>query len=115
MPGTRAGLRKFRAASRRRAKPIGFALLVTSFAAAITCAHEARPKLLAGLGSRNHPITTSSPLAQRYFDQGLNLCFGFNHEAAVRAFEAALEVDPGCAMCEWGIAFALGPNINAPM
>jgi hypothetical protein len=85
------------------------------FGAAITCAHEAPPQLLAGLGPKHHPITTQSPLAQRYFDQGLNLCFGFNHEAAIRAFEAALEIDPSCAMCEWGIAFALGPNINAPM
>src|SRR5262245_4929868 len=93
------------------------ALLLASFGAAITCAHEPapRPRLLEGLGPHGHPITTSSPLAQRYFDQGLNLSFGFNHEAAIRAFEAALEIDPSCAMCEWGVAYALGPNINAPM
>ena len=95
--------------------PVRLALLLASFGAAITCAHEARPRLFAGLGPAHHPVTTQSPLAQRYFDQGLSLCFGFNHEAAIHAFEAALEIDPSCAMCEWGIALALGPNINAPM
>ena len=73
------------------------------------------PVLLDGLGSLTHPIDTDSPLAQRYFDQGLILTFGFNHEAAIRAFEEAARIDPGCAMCHWGIAIALGPNINAPM
>jgi tetratricopeptide (TPR) repeat protein len=73
------------------------------------------PRLLDGLGSQKHPITTTSPLAQRYFDQGLILSFGFNHEAAVASFEYALSLDPRCAMCAWGIAQALGPNINAPM
>ena len=73
------------------------------------------PRLFEGLGDLHHPITTSSPLAQRYFDQGLVLTYGFNHEAAVRSFEAALEADPNCAMCAWGVALALGPNINAPM
>jgi len=73
------------------------------------------PKLLDDLGGHSHPIRTSSPLAQRYFDQGLVLTFGFNHEAAVRSFEHATSLDPGCAMCFWGIALALGPNINAPM
>jgi hypothetical protein len=73
------------------------------------------PKLLEGLGSQTHPIDTSSSLAQRYFDQGLILTFGFNHHAAIRAFEEAARLDPACAMCRWGIALALGPNINAPI
>ncbi len=73
------------------------------------------PRLLEGLGSQSHPVETRSPRAQRYFDQGLILIFGFNHEAAIRAFEEALRLDPKCAMCRWGIALALGPNINAPM
>jgi len=73
------------------------------------------PKLLENLGEQSHPITTAVPLTQRYFDQGLILTFGFNHEAAVDAFEAAARLDPSCAMCFWGIALALGPNINAPM
>jgi tetratricopeptide (TPR) repeat protein len=73
------------------------------------------PKLLENLGDQHHPITTDDPLAQRYFDQGLILTFGFNHEAAVDSFEAATRLDPSCAMCFWGVALALGPNINAPM
>jgi tetratricopeptide (TPR) repeat protein len=71
--------------------------------------------LLEGLGDWRHRITTSSPEAQRYFDQGLRLTYGFNHDEAVRSFERAVQLDPGCAMCQWGIAYALGPNINLPM
>jgi hypothetical protein len=73
------------------------------------------PRLLDGLGDQTHPITTGVELAQRYFDQGLILTFGFNHHSAILAFEEAARLDPGCAMCHWGIALALGPNINAPM
>ncbi len=73
------------------------------------------PRLFARLGDHQHPITTRSPKAQRYFDQALILTFGFNHEAAVSSFQEAARLDPDCAMCFWGIALALGPNINAPM
>jgi tetratricopeptide (TPR) repeat protein len=73
------------------------------------------PRLMDRLGNTHFPVTTASPVAQRYFDQGLALSYGFNHDAAVRSFAAAVRLDPGCAMCEWGIALALGPNINAPM
>lgn len=68
-----------------------------------------------GLGRHHHPITTKWALAQRYFDQGLTLCFNFNHAEAIRSFEAAARVDTNCAMAWWGAAFAHGPNINAPM
>src|SRR5687767_10931536 len=68
-----------------------------------------------GLGRHHHEITTRWALAQRYFDQGLTLCFNFNHAEAIRSFEAAATVDPECAMAYWGVAFAHGPNINAPM
>lgn len=68
-----------------------------------------------GLGRHHHPITTRWQLAQRYFDQGLTLCFNFNHAEAIRSFEAAAKVDTNCAMAWWGVAFAYGPNINAPM
>ncbi len=71
--------------------------------------------LIAGLGDYSMPITTHSPLAQKYFDQGLRLTYGFNHAEAIRAFEVAGQIDPTCAMCFWGVALALGPNINAPM
>lgn len=68
-----------------------------------------------GLGRHHHPVTTKWGLAQRYFDHGLTLCFNFNHAEAIRSFEAAAQVDPDCAMAYWGVAFAYGPNINAPM
>ncbi|ADE14693.1 Tetratricopeptide TPR_4 [Nitrosococcus halophilus Nc 4] len=71
--------------------------------------------LLDNLGDHHHPITTSSSLVQRYFDQGLTLTFAFNHAEAIRSFKDAAKLDPDCAMCYWGIALALGPNINAPM
>jgi len=71
--------------------------------------------LIGNLGNHHHPITTLSPLAQRYFDEGLTLTFGFNHAEAVRSFRDAAALDPRCAMCHWGVALALGPNINAPM
>src|SRR2546426_10816606 len=69
-------------------------------------------RLMAGLGDHRHPIATAEPEAQRFFDQGLNLVFAFNHEEAVRSFARAAELDPKAAMPRWGIALALGPNIN---
>jgi len=74
-----------------------------------------RAKLLAGLGNHRHAITTRSALAQRFFDQGLSLAYAFNHAEAARAFREAARLDPQCAMCYWGAAFVLGPNINAAM
>ena len=73
------------------------------------------PHLLDHLGGRSYPITTTSKLAQRYFDQGLALVYAFNHDAAIRSFRAAERLDPSCAMCAWGVGLAYGPNINAPM
>ena len=67
------------------------------------------------LGAYHHAITTESPDAQKYFDQGLTLSYAFNHAEAIRAFQQAIALDPECAMCYWGVAFALGPNINAPI
>lgn len=67
------------------------------------------------LGILTYPITVSNPLAQRYFDQGLRLTYAFNHAEARRAFREAQRLDQHCAMCYWGEAFVLGPNINAPM
>ena len=70
--------------------------------------------LLDTLGSHTHRVTTSSPGAQRYFDQGLRFLFGFNHGAAIRSFQEAAQLDPACAMAHWGIALANGPHINFP-
>jgi len=82
---------------------------------AATAASADAPRLLEGLGEHRFPVTTSSPQARRYFDQGLALTYGFNHAAAIEAFEEAAKLDPDCATCFWGKAYALGPNINAPM
>lgn len=71
--------------------------------------------LFDNLGDHRYPITTSSTTVQRYFDQGLILTFGFNHAEAARSFRQAYRLDPNCAMCYWGEALVLGPNINAPM
>ncbi|HTB18711.1 MAG TPA: tetratricopeptide repeat protein [Bryobacteraceae bacterium] len=68
--------------------------------------------LLNGLGHWHHAITTSNPLAQRYFDQGLTLVYAFNHDEAARSFSYAAKLDPKCAMAYWGIALARGPNYN---
>ena len=64
--------------------------------------HAAKEPLYEGLGSYSRKITTDSPEAQRYFDQGLAFVHGFNHSAAIRAFEQAAELDPKCAMAHWG-------------
>jgi len=71
----------------------------------------ARPvALLAGTGNHHHPISTESSEAQKFFDQGLVLNFGFNHDEAVRFFRRAIELDPEAAMPYWGVAWALGPR-----
>jgi tetratricopeptide (TPR) repeat protein len=73
------------------------------------------PPHYSGLGKVHYPISTVNKEAQAYFDQGLRLTYAFNHAEAARAFRAAQVLDPQCAMCFWGEALVLGPNINAPM
>jgi tetratricopeptide (TPR) repeat protein len=70
--------------------------------------------VIEGLGPYRRAVSGASPEAQRWFDQGLNLLFAFNHDEAIRDFEQAAALSPGCAMAYWGIAYASGPNINAP-
>src|SRR5262247_3945184 len=76
---------------------------------------ESEPPLWDGLGTVSYKVTTSSAEAQAYFDQGLRLTYAFNHGEAQRAFRKAQKLDPACAMCFWGEALVLGPNINLPM
>ncbi len=76
---------------------------------------EAMAPIFPNMGDFSRKITTRSPLAQQYFDQGLKLIYGFNHMEAVRSFRQAVKIDPNCAMAWWGEAMALGPNINLPM
>ena len=76
---------------------------------------DTEPPIWAGLGSVTYKITTANERAQAYFDQGLRLAYAFNHGEAQRAFRVAQKLDPDCAMCFWGEALVLGPNINLPM
>ncbi|MEQ9442576.1 MAG: hypothetical protein RIG62_26285 [Cyclobacteriaceae bacterium] len=71
--------------------------------------------LFDNLGTYTLEITTDSELAQRYFNQGLNLTYGFNHEEAARSFQEAIRQDTTCAMAYWGAAHVLGTNYNAAM
>ncbi len=71
--------------------------------------------LFDNIGNFHHPITTKSPLAQRYFDQGLTLLYSFEYGEAVRSFAASTQVDPSCAMCYWGLALSLGSKTNTPL
>ena len=90
-----------------------FQILVCSGVGLVTCQIlAAKEPLYDGLGSYSRKITTDSAEAQRYFDQGLAFLQGFNHRAAIRAFEQAAELDPECAMAHWGEALACGPHIN---
>jgi len=72
-------------------------------------------QLFDGLGTFHRKISTASPEAQSYFDQGMRLVWAFNHDEATRSFAKAAEIDPKCASCFWGVALTLGPNYNMPL
>ena len=98
---------------------INWVILVILTAGALAQQHQHDPaapvppaRVLPGLGSHHHKIATTSAEAQRLFDQGLTLAYGFNHGQAIRQFERAAALDPRAAMPLWGIALAYGPNIN---
>jgi tetratricopeptide (TPR) repeat protein len=80
--------------------------------------HKAPAKLpvemYTGLGGVHHPVSTQNANAQKYFDQGLALLYGFNHEEAAKAFGAAAKLDPNLAIAHWGVALVNGQNYNAP-
>ena len=64
------------------------------------------------LGSYSRKVSTRIKAAQTWFNRGLAMCYGYNHDEAVRCFKAAVKADPKCAMAQWGIAYAAGPNYN---
>jgi len=70
--------------------------------------------LMSGLGNAHHPVSTTNPEAQKFFDQGLRLIYDFNHDEAARSFQRATELDAKLAIAYWGIAEAVGPNYNDP-
>src|SRR5688572_9368311 len=78
-------------------------------------AQQGTVPLYKDLGTHTKVVSTKVPLAQQYFNQGLRLVYGFNHAEAIRSFTRATELDPACAMCWWGIAYAYGPHVNAGM
>jgi hypothetical protein len=89
-------------------------------APAVSIAREKRgnspaPRLMTGLGVVHHAVSTTNRQAQKFFDQGLALVYGFNHNEARRCFQRAAELDPKLAMAWWGVALALGPNYNFPV
>ncbi|HSY64841.1 MAG TPA: hypothetical protein VK829_09585 [Terriglobales bacterium] len=76
---------------------------------------QAKPAtLMSGLGNAHHPVSTSNPEVQKFFDQGLRLIYDFNHDEAARSFQRATELDAKLAIAYWGIAEAVGPNYNDP-
>jgi tetratricopeptide (TPR) repeat protein len=91
--------------------------LLLSFAAAALLggAPADSVPLYRDLGNHTHKISTTVPLAQQYFDQGLRLVYAFNHAEAIRAFREAARLDSTCAICWWGVALAYGPHVNAGM
>src|SRR6478609_5919359 len=94
-------------------------LVVFSVCVAAVAQHEMHPgskpaTLMSGLGDLHHPVSTSNPQAQGFFDQGLRLIYAFNHDEAARSFQRAADLDPKLAMAYWGIAEAVGPNYNDP-
>src|SRR5262245_54487238 len=98
------------------AVPSGF--LALGFFTSASAQHEHAPlpaaatELHPGLGDYHFAITTTSPEAQTYFDQGIRLLYGFNHDEAARYFRRAAELDPQAAMPYWGLALSIGPNYN---
>ena len=86
-------------------------IVALSTFASVSALAAAEP-LFDGLGTYKHKVTTDSPQAQRYFNQGLAFYHGFNHGEAIRSFQEAARLDPKCAMAHWGIALACGPHIN---
>jgi tetratricopeptide (TPR) repeat protein len=83
--------------------------------AATSLSAQSPVPLYNNLGTHHKAIGTKVPDAQKYFDQGLRLTYGFNHAEAIRSFTRAAELDPTCAICWWGVAYAYGPHVNAGM
>jgi tetratricopeptide (TPR) repeat protein len=94
-----------------------FAILLFSTPLFAQMAHDhaadTRPvPLIAGLGNSSHTVETSNPEAQKYFNQGMDYLWAFNHDEARRSFQKAADLDPTAAMPLWGVALAVGPNYN---
>lgn len=91
------------------------ACLLMACAAWAQAPPETKAVLLPGLGDLHHPVSAGNAEAQQFFDQGMRLLYGFNHDEAERSFRRAAELDPQLAMAWWGVAYAVGPNYNLPV
>jgi len=91
------------------------ALCVAPIISTARAKNDAPPRLIPGLGDVHHPVSTKNRGAQQFFDQGLKLVYGFNHDEARRSFQHAADLDPKLAMAWWGVALTLGPNYNLPV
>ncbi len=96
------------------------ALAVASISIITACAtlpfqidRSATAPKLDGFGATTLQPSRIKPEAQALFAQGMAQVYAFNEKEAIRDFKAALAIDPGCAMCAWGVAYQLGPNINS--
>jgi len=98
-----------------RLLPLAAVVVISACAKPAPESTAPKAPLYDNLGAYHHAITTRSPEAQKYFDQGFTLSYAFNHAEAIRSFRQGIALDPDCAMCYWGVAFAYGPNINAPI
>jgi len=94
---------------------ISIGLCVAPNGSSAAVKNEPPPRLMPGLGEVHHPVSTKNREAQQFFDQGLKLVYGFNHDEARRSFQRAAELDPKLAMAWWGVALTLGPNYNLPV
>jgi hypothetical protein len=94
---------------------VSVGLCVAAIGSSAATKNEPPPRLMPGLGEVHHPVTTKNREAQQFFDQGLKLVYGFNHDEARRSFRRAAELDPKLAMAWWGVALTLGPNYNLPV
>jgi tetratricopeptide (TPR) repeat protein len=74
-----------------------------------------KPRLYRNFGTYHRVVTTNSRECQKWFDQGMQLLYGFNHDEAIRSFTEAARIDPGCAMAWWGVSYAHGLHINNPV
>ncbi len=95
-----------------------YAFLALSLTVSTAFSQPAAPRpvdLMQGLSTLHHPVSTTNPEAQQFFDQGLRLVYAFNHDEAARSFHRAADLDPQLAMAWWGVALAVGPNYNLPV
>lgn len=105
---------EFLCGTRRSGTAPAYVMLMASAVAAPN-SHATAIPLFNDLTRSPFPLSSKNQQARQYFSQGLLFAYGFNHAGAVRSFREAQRLDPDCAMCWWGEALALGPNINAPM